>query len=100
VLKPPPLTHLVSSSGEEPLAERQQGNNLHTFEDSCKSSAQKEAKIVETTGFARRVEIDASHVSMNSVGLLMHEKKYSKYIFIGVSPTYFRPTWLSTASTI
>ena len=68
--------------------------------DSCKSGTTKHATIVATTAFYRRVEIDASHVSMNSVGLLMHEKKYSKYIFIGVSPTYFRPTWLSTASTM
>uniref|UniRef100_UPI00359CAD9B hypothetical protein n=3 Tax=Bifidobacterium longum TaxID=216816 RepID=UPI00359CAD9B len=47
--------------GGEPLAERQQGNNLHAFTDSRKPGTKKHARIVETTGFARRVEISLNH---------------------------------------
>ncbi|WP_207390721.1 hypothetical protein, partial [Bifidobacterium longum] len=45
----------------EPLAERQQGNNLHAFADSRKPGTKKHARIVATTSFHRRVEISLNH---------------------------------------
>ncbi|WP_207392511.1 hypothetical protein, partial [Bifidobacterium longum] len=47
--------------GGEPLAERQQGNNLHAFTDSRKPGTKKHARIVATTAFHRRVEISLNH---------------------------------------
>ncbi|MFS2283884.1 hypothetical protein, partial [Bifidobacterium longum] len=47
--------------GGEPLAERQQGNNLHAFTDSRKPGTKKHARIVATTSFHRRVEISLNH---------------------------------------
>ncbi|WP_301431081.1 hypothetical protein [Bifidobacterium longum] len=68
-----------SPPGGEPLAERQQGNNLHAFADSRKPGTKKHARIVETTAFHRRVEIDVSHAHIFSPEPDIVEKRIEKF---------------------